>query len=36
MADLIAGRSPFTDTKRAADDDADIAGIPVGEYAQVR
>jgi hypothetical protein len=36
MADLIAGRSPFTDAKRDADDNADIAGIPIGDYAQVR
>jgi uncharacterized membrane protein YGL010W len=36
MADLIAGRSPFTGAKRDADDNADIAGIPIGDYAQVR
>jgi hypothetical protein len=36
MADLIAGRSPFTAAGRDADDSADVAGIPIGDYAQVR
>jgi hypothetical protein len=36
MADLIAGRSPLTGGSRAEDRDelGDLAGIPVGEYAQ--
>jgi hypothetical protein len=39
MADLVAGRSPFTGagTSRAFDGDGDdVAGIPIGDFAQVR
>ena len=37
MADLIAGRSPFRGGRaEALDDTEDIAGIPIGEYAQAR
>ena len=36
MADLIAGRSPFAAAKDDADDNSDVVGIPIGDYAQVR
>jgi hypothetical protein len=38
MADLIAGRSPFADAADSRDrrDNGEIAGIPIGDYAQVR
>ncbi|GAC1576006.1 MAG: hypothetical protein NVS3B18_09770 [Candidatus Dormibacteria bacterium] len=38
MADLIAGRSPFTgaEDRGDRDDRGDLAGIPVGDYAQAR
>ena len=38
MADLIAGRSPLTGGQRPGDGDelGDLAGIPVGEFAQAR
>jgi hypothetical protein len=37
MADLIAGRSPLTGGRHAdADDAEELAGIPVGDFAQAR
>jgi uncharacterized membrane protein YGL010W len=38
MADLIAGRSPFIGAEGGGDRDdrGDLAGIPVGDYAQAR
>src|ERR1700682_2190009 len=38
MADLIAGRSPCSGGQDARDrgDSQDLAGIPIGEYAQAR
>jgi uncharacterized membrane protein YGL010W len=36
MADLIAGRSPLTGASDQDDDRDDVAGIPIGDYAQAR
>jgi uncharacterized membrane protein YGL010W len=37
MADLIAGRSPLTGSRSELSDDSDdLAGIPIGDYAQAR
>jgi uncharacterized membrane protein YGL010W len=38
MAELIAGRSPLTGGQRLGDGDelGDLAGIPVGDFAQAR
>jgi hypothetical protein len=38
MADLIAGRSPFAGAPDSLDrrENGEVAGIPIGDYAQVR
>ena len=37
MADLIAGRSPLTGAPDSGErQDREVAGIPIGDYAQVR